>query len=88
MWTSVDHNKQINMQLCNKQQGGVTMNNTEKKAEALFQLSVAQKSGIKKIARTNDEMIIFYNNGTVAVNNFNTIEVQFELQGNLYSIPV
>lgn len=69
---------------------GNTMNDTEKKAEALFQLAVAKKSGIRKIVWVNDnkEMITFFNNGTVTMNDFNKLCVQFELSSKVWAVCV
>jgi len=66
------------------------MNRTELKAEALYQLAVAQKSGIRTIVWDDlkENMFVFYNNGTSTTNNFNELRVQFELNGKFFVVPV
>lgn len=60
------------------------------KAEALFQFNCAKKHGIKKVIWSDNkqEMITFYNNGVVVINNFNSLKVQFELEGKLCSVSI
>jgi len=67
-----------------------TMNDTEKKAEALFQLAVAQRSGVRSVvwANDNEEMITFFNNGTLTINDFNKLSVQFELNSNVWVVRI
>ena len=66
------------------------MNHTELKAEALYQLAVAQKSGIRTVIWDDpkENMFVFYNNGTSTTNNFNELRVQFELNGKFFVVPV
>lgn len=66
------------------------MNRTELKAEALYQLAVAQKSGIRTVVWDDpkENMFVFYNNGTSTTNNFNELRVQFELNGKFFVVPV
>ena len=68
----------------------MTMNKTDLRAEALFQLAVAQRSGVKSVVWVNDdsEMIVLFNNGTVTINDYAELKVQFELHSQLYVVGV
>ena len=61
--------------------------NINLKAEAIYQLSEARKSGIKE-TYMNDSLFVWYNNGVNTINNGCTITVQFELNGCFHSIDV
>lgn len=66
------------------------MTTIELKSEALFQLNVAQRSGIRKIIWDNDNenCFVIYNNGTVTTNNGASLSIQFELHGKVYQVEL
>lgn len=66
------------------------MNKTELKAEALYQLAIAQKSGVRTVVWDDqkENMFVFYNNGTSTTNNFSELSVQFELNGKFFIVSV
>lgn len=66
------------------------MNTTELKAEALFQLDIAQKSGIMNIFWDDAKEICFvvYKNGTMTKNDGVSLSIQFELNGKMFVVSL
>ena len=59
------------------------------KAEAVFQLKEARSTGIQQTVRTDDNVgVTIFNNRTVAITDFNSVTVQFELNGQIYSVCI
>ena len=59
-----------------------------RKAEAIYQLNTAKNAGIQRVARLENSVITVFNNRTVVINDFNSITVQFELNGQIYSVRI